>query len=428
MCISPVWGSPTYETRSNLPSTVVVTISLDGGETLKARLASEGRISVTLHADVDTGWRPTPILVAELPGPAGDADEPFVFFTGHHDTWYYGVMDNGGANATMIEVGRLCAEARSRWRRGLRIVFWSGHSQGRYSSSTWYADANWEELERRAVAHVNVDSTGGKGNIVVADATATSELAEIARIVLKEQGGQDFTGRRNGRAGDQSFWGIGVPAIFGNMGEQPAGTGANASAAVFGTGNRKGAGTGWWWHTFDDQLDKMDQEILVRDTRIYLHTVWRLLTDAVLPLDYAEHARRLAGELEKMQEAVGDRFDLSLLAGRTKTLERLAGELVSYADGADGAIAQSINACLMSVSRALVPIDYSLGDRFGQDPALAQNAYPSLDPVRRLGAGEPSSDEAEFLNVAMMRARNRVGVALREANAALERTLANLAN
>ena len=181
MCISPVWGSPTHETRSGHPTTVVASVARDDGEALKARLASEGRVSVTLHAEVDTGWRPTPILVAELPGPAGTAGEPFVFFTGHHDTWYYGVMDNGGANATMIEVGRLCAEARSRWRRGLRIVFWSGHSQGRYSSSTWYADANWEELERRAVAHVNVDSTGGKGNVVVADATAASELAHIAR-------------------------------------------------------------------------------------------------------------------------------------------------------------------------------------------------------------------------------------------------------
>ena len=38
------------------------------------------------------------------------------------------------------------------WRRGLRVVFWSGHSQGRYSGSTWYADTHWEELERRAAS------------------------------------------------------------------------------------------------------------------------------------------------------------------------------------------------------------------------------------------------------------------------------------
>ena len=219
-----------------------------------------------------------------------------------------------------------------------------------------------------------------------------------------------------------------MPAIFGNMGEHPAGTGANASAAVFGTGSRKGAGTGWWWHTPDDLLDKMDQDILIRDTRIYLHTVWRLLTDAVLPLDYAAHAQMLGGELEKMQAAAGVRYDLSLLIERAKTLETLAGELAAHAEGADPKTVEAINACLMAVSRALVPVDYSLGDRFGHDPALAQNAYPSLDPARLLGNGDPSPDEAEFLNVAMMRARNRVGVALRDANAALEHTLADLSN
>ena len=42
-----------------------------------------------------------------------------MLYTGHHDTWYYGVMDNGGANATMMEVARICALHRARWQRGL---------------------------------------------------------------------------------------------------------------------------------------------------------------------------------------------------------------------------------------------------------------------------------------------------------------------
>ena len=80
-----------------------------------------------------------------------------MLYSGHHDTWYYGTMDNGGANATMMEVARLCALRRRDWKRGLRVVFWSGHSHGRYSSSAWYAETHWEELERRALVHVNVE-------------------------------------------------------------------------------------------------------------------------------------------------------------------------------------------------------------------------------------------------------------------------------
>jgi N-acetylated-alpha-linked acidic dipeptidase len=398
-------------------------VPLAAGDAIKARLASDPSLRATLKAEVDTGWRKTPILVADMAG----EDEPFVFYTGHHDTWYHGVMDNGGANATMMEVARLCAEHRSEWKRGLRVVFWSGHSHGRYSSSAWYAETHWEELERRALVHVNVDSTGGKGNTIVADTTAAAELRAVAREAISEEGGQTFTNRRMGRAGDQSFWGIGVPSIFGNMSEQPARGEANASASVFGGGNRLGHGTGWWWHTPHDRLDKMDEEILVRDTRIYLRTVWRLLTDKVLPLDYAEHADYLAAELKSLQGTVGDRFDLSTLITRAAALKAKTEALNrEIADNRSGAAALA-NETLIGIARALVPVDYSTGDRFGQDPALSQLPYPALEPVRGLKAHGPGSDAALFLEVGMRRAANRVALALREALAAADRGLAGLA-
>lgn len=423
MCISPVWGSPTHETVAELPSTVVVTTPFEAGAKIKQLLSANPNLTATLNANVDTGWRKTPILVADL---VGD-DEPFVFYTGHHDTWYFGVMDNGGANATMMEVARLCALRRADWKRGLRVVFWSGHSHGRYSSSAWYAETHWEELERRALVHVNVDSTGGKGNTIVADTTAAAELRAVAREAISEQGDQQFTNRRMGRAGDQSFWGIGVPSIFGNMSEQPATGGTNASASVFGGGNRLGHGTGWWWHTPYDTLDKMDEGILVRDTRIYLQVVWRLLTDVVLPLDYAEHASYLAGELSSLQGAVGDRFDLSQLIARADTLRGKAERLNAViAAGLTGDGARVANETLTAIAHALVPVDYSTGDRFGQDPAVNQQAYPALQPLRGLSALPRDSAEALFLEVGMRRARNRVAFALREAIAAADAGLARL--
>ena len=48
-------------------------------------------------------------------------------------------------------------------RRGIRFAFWSGHSQGRYAGSAWYADHAWRELHQRCVVHLNVDSTGARG-------------------------------------------------------------------------------------------------------------------------------------------------------------------------------------------------------------------------------------------------------------------------
>ena len=73
----------------------------------------------------------------------------------------------------------LTARERTKWRRGLRLCFWSGHSHGRYSGSTWYVDQNWDELDRRCAVHVNVDSTGGIGATVLKNAAAAPELLAV---------------------------------------------------------------------------------------------------------------------------------------------------------------------------------------------------------------------------------------------------------
>ncbi len=393
MCVSPVWGSPSPETLANLPSTVVCTVSHDDGSLLRDRLARGEQPRVTLHAEVDTGWRKTPILVADLDGPV--ADGPFILFSGHHDTWYYGVMDNGSANATMLETARLLASERGAWRRGLRLCFWSGHSHGRYSGSAWYADQYWEELEQRCAVHVNVDSTGGVGAAVLSNTASAPELRGLAADAIRTQAGQDYAGKRMSRSSDQSFWGIGIPAMYGALSEQPPSPVKMRNAL------------GWWWHTPHDTLDKIDAANLVRDTKVYVHTLHRLLTDPVLPVDFAAHAEVLLAELGSLRDALGERFDLGGLIAA-------AGRLRAAAS-AGGASDQA----LMRASRALDPLYYTTGDRFTHDPALPLPAWPVLQPLRDLAKTVPESDEARFLAVSAVRGRNGLLHALRVATAAL---------
>jgi N-acetylated-alpha-linked acidic dipeptidase len=205
--------------------------------------------------------------------------------------------------------------------------------------------------------------------------------------------------------------------MFMGMGEQPIGGENPMGAVIGGAGNRKGAGFGWWWHTPDDTLDKMDPDLLVRDTRVYVHALWRLLTDRVLPLDYGRQAEVLRGELKALEAGLGGRIDLGPILERVDVLRRLGAALKAKA--AEGGAA-SANRALMRTSRALVPVDYTRGDRFDHDPALSQTAYPVLDPVRRLAATRAGSDEANFAAVGARRALNRVAFALDEANTALE--------
>jgi hypothetical protein len=393
MCVSPVWGSPSGETLAQLPTTVVCTVSNADGSVLRERLTRGEHPTITLHAEVDTGWRQTPILVGDIDGPS--VDGPFIMFSGHHDTWHYGVMDNGAANATMLEVARLMARERGKLRRGLRMCFWSGHSHGRYSGSTWYADTHWDELEQRCAVHVNVDSTGGVGATVLKNAAAAPELVALAGEAIGEQAGSDYAGKRMSRSSDQSFWGIGIPAMFGALSEQPPAPVKMRNAL------------GWWWHTPEDLLDKIDEKNLVRDTRVFVHTLWRLLSDPVLPLDFAAHARVLIEELEALRGGLGDRLSIDGLIARAETLREKA------------AAGGHHDAALMRASRALAPVYYTDGDRHAHDPALPLPAWPVLDPVRKLAKVAPGTDSARFLAVGATRARNRLAHALREAVAAL---------
>ena len=403
MCISPVWGNPGLSTLAGLPATVACTVSNADGSALRERILQGEAPAVTLHAQVDTGWRPTPLLVADLDGP--EPGGPFVLFSGHHDTWYFGVMDNGSANATMIECARVLAEHNTAWRRGLRLCFWSGHSHGRYSGSAWYVDNHWDELERRCAVHVNVDSTGGAGATVLTEAAAASELAALAAGAIRQETNAVHEGKRNARNSDMSFWGVGIPSMFGSLSHQPPAPVAMRNAL------------GWWWHTPHDLLDKIDEANLVRDTRVFVRTLWRLLTELVLPLDYAAHASALLRELAGIEASLDGALSLEPLVAEATALRDRAAALVE-----PGRDPVRVNRALMQLSRALVPPDYTAGDRFSHDPALPQAPWPVLDPIRALAGAGP--DQARFAAVDATRARNRMLHALRQAGRALDAALA----
>jgi len=391
MCISPVWGSPGTRTVELLPATIACTISNADGGALRDRLAKGETPVVTLSAEVDTGWRKTPILVAEM-GPAGEAgDEPFVLFSGHHDTWYFGVMDNGSANATMVECARVLALRRAEWRRGLRLCFWSGHS-------SWYVDTHWDELERLCAVHVNVDSTGGMGASTLSEAASAPELAAVAAEAIRAETNQAHEGKRNARNSDMTFWGVGVPSMLGSLSQQPADGGKMRNAL------------GWWWHTPEDLLDKVDPANLVRDTRVFVRVLWRLLTAPVLPLDYAAHARALIEVLG----GLGDGMAVDDLLVAAAAVRDKAPALLDLEP-------ERANRALMQLSRALVPMENTDGDRFVHDPALPQTAWPVLDPIRALAGCAP--ERMGFARVDATRARNRLLHALRQANRALDAAL-----
>ena len=411
--VSTVWGTPTPETANLLQTTPCISVKGDVADCLKEMLG-QGQVRVRMKSRTWKGWRKIPVLTAEIKG-AKDSNQ-FVLFSGHVDSWHYGAMDNAGANATMLEITRVLSGYASQMRRGLRVAFWSGHSHGRYSGSTWYADNFWEDLHDNCVAHVNIDSTGGKNATLLGEAETMAETHTFAAGVIKQRTGQLLEETRMGRLGDQSFFGCGVPSIFVSLSMQPH----DARRGGF------GGALGWWWHTTEDTVDKLDKDNLLRDARVYGQIIARLCTLPILPFDHKATGNEFCNIIGSFQEKAKGVFDLADCMKRAKLLKEeatLLGRAINRILQNRGAMSEeqqenafaAANGAIMELSRILIPINYTSVDPFDQDLAVPIRPIPLLWPITELVSLNPESDAFHFLHTRLTRETNKVCHALRKA-------------
>ncbi|WP_246309945.1 M28 family peptidase [Paenibacillus alginolyticus] len=423
MIVSPVWGNPTPETVNLLPKIPVVSVNHADGQLIKSSFENGAKVSAFIQTEVDTGWRKIPTLVAEIKGSL--EPDTFVMFSGHIDSWHYGVMDNGTANATMMEVGRILSKHRDKLRRTLRLAFWSGHSHGRYAGSAWYCDTHWEDLYENCVMHINVDSVGGQGNDVLTEGSSMVEMVDLGAGPIAAIANQQFTGSRFSRAGDQSFLGTGTPSLFMGLSErEPSQEPASQAFSLLFGGGRAG-GFGWWWHTTEDTIDKIDPANLVRDCKIYVSTVYQACSNAVLPINQAAAVQEIKGYLTTYQQQAGERLDLSKAIMRLTDLDTKvsrAQALIQNASFSETQISM-INERLMELSRLLVPLNYVRGSIFDHDLALKAVPIPALAEIDQLSRSEIGSDSYYQLRTLLGRRLNQINYTLLEANREAEQLL-----
>lgn len=433
MCVSAVWGTPTTKTAGLLAKIPSVSVRRDDGESLK-EMAAAGGLQVRLTAKTFWGWRETPLLTAQIPSSVDP--EQFVLLSGHHCSWHLGAMDNGTADSTILEVARVLSEHRDALQRSVRIAFWPGHTQGRYSGSTWYFDNFWEDMHDNCVLHVNADSTGARGAVHY-HAIGMPETFSFALGAIRDAIGVEAESERQSRAGDQSFWSSGVPSIFMSLSLVPGEMAASRPAGLFAgqDGDSKlRPGLPWWWHTAEDTIDKIDPEVLERDTRVFALATLRGAAAGVLPFRYAPAAKDIRATLEKYQAAAGSRFDLGPALERIKAVEERAAEVDRRLDalaadpgaGLPAAQVAALNRTLREIDRELVMINFTAEGPFDQDLALPVSEVPLLAPVERLAKLDPESDEARFLATELVRSRNKTAYHLRVAAAAADRAIAEL--
>jgi len=79
-----------------------------------------------------------------------------------------------------------------------------------------------------------------------------------------------------------------------------------------------------------------------------------------------------------------------------------------------------INEKQRRLARVLVPINYTRAGRFRHDPAIDVPPLPDLEPATKIAALAQDSEAYQITRTHLVRGRNRVLAALREARRIIE--------
>lgn len=411
-----IWGSPDLDSWERKPIIPVVSVNKTDGGWLRT-LAHQGPVKARLSTKLDEGWVQCPVCVAEIRG--SEAPEEFVLVHGHVDGWHQGIGDNATGDATLLELARVLWMHRDRLARTVRIAWWPGHSQGRYAGSVWYADTFGLDIDANCVAHINCDSPGCRWATVYEDVFWMSEAEGIGKAVIRDVTGQQASGGRPLRAGDCSFSNIGVSTFYMLSSTMPKALLREKSYYPVG-----GCGANIAWHTEDDTIEIADRDHLLRDIKVYLVAAYRTANAALHPLDFTTLAGEIARTLQTYHDATGGEFDLgdpvaeALALGSDLERWYLDRATLVGRSPADPAVRRA-NVTLRRLARILVRINYTRAGAFRHDPAVDVPPLPDLAPARTWKALPAGSDLYHVTHTHLVRGRNRVTAALREARALL---------
>lgn len=425
--VKPAWGNPTPETmQTEMPTIPCIGIARKPGLELKA-LCERSGVRVRLKTAVENCWRPVQITVGEMPaGETGD----FVVVGGHQDSWFgEAATDNAAGNACMIELARVFNERRHELKRGLVFGFWTAHETGTMAGSTWFVDRNWDKLRKHAVAYLLIDQPACTGTTRWGTAS-NFELKRFHQAIEQRMlGGRPYFWKRMHKGGDASFFGLGVPMMYG--------MGAFTEAELEATAD---ANLGWWHHSIECTRDKVDFAWMQEHLRLYAAYLWALCSATILPFDYSTVADEFHKRLSELARSPGaTSIGLRGALDAAVSFRHAAGELDRLADQwraryatearLDPAWANLLNETFKRLSRILIPLQSTVCGTYGHDPygyTPQSTMIPCLFRVTDLDRPGVSGEERAMLETQLVRDRNRVVDGLADASEVARRAVAAL--
>ncbi len=418
--VKPVWGNPTPDNyQDEMPTIPCIGISRAAGLRLK-EMSQAHPVRVWFRTHVENGWRPIQITVGRIA--AGDTPEAedFVLIGGHQDSWPgEAATDNAAGNACMIELARVFNAHRDKLRRGLAFGFWTAHETGTMAGSAWFVDRNWDALRAHAVAYLQIDQPACAGTTEWG-ASSNAELKTFhQRIERSLLDGQETSWKRVAKNGDSSFFGVGIPTFHAEGAFTPQELQQTALATL-----------GWWHHSVENTLDKLDWGWMQVHLRIYAGYLWELCTAPVLPFAYRPVADQILGRLNELQ-VPGQAVGLETALARAEVFAAAATRLDALAEShrarfaaeqGDEQTAKTLNRTFKRLSRLLVPLQSTAKGTYGHDPygyTPQSTMLPILYDIPQL-AMLPEGADLWMLQTSLVRARNKVADTLSDATALIE--------
>ena len=346
-----IWGTATPDTIDSLAFLPTMEITHNSGLYLLA-LLKQGPVELEIDCNAVTEVRRSSIPVATIPGKS----DKYVLISGHYDSWYEGATDNATANSIMLELARQLYLHREELYRGVKIAWWSGHSDARYSGSTWFCDTFREELRQNCVAHINLDMCGAKNSDVMIPRTTLMEGMDLTCNIIEK-----LTGRRPRsyipmcRAADQSFYNADIPLPI-TVKIEPLPENVYFS----------NPGGGPWWHSYYDTLDKVDPDTLTRDARFHVELVLRIANSTHLPVKMSGFLGIMVDFLADIQKDCIDAFHFAPIF---EQLHALREPLIALEKIIPDMEADTSDDIIHKVAGTLIRLAYSSSSDFEYDPA-----------------------------------------------------------
>ncbi|MCC7450626.1 MAG: peptidase M28, partial [Anaerolineae bacterium] len=190
-----------------------------------------------------------------------------------------------------------------------------------------------------------------------------------------------------------------------------------------------GCGSNIAWHTENDTLEIADKDNLMRDLRVYVATLQRVVNNALYPFDFRKLAAEFQQTLDKYNAGACGEVDFAPTFDALKQLTSALDTLYSKGSSLIGKsvtdpAVKAYNDAILELGRILVPINYTRQGLFRTEPAVKILPLPDLAPA--VDYSGTSGHMRHVTRTHLVRGVNRVAWAFESAAKAVQRALAQI--